>query len=332
MAYPYNEKDMPRRIDWDARIGRRLRLRDLHVFFAVVQSGSMAKAAAHLHITQPAVSKTISELETALAVRLFDRSPQGVEPTMYGRALLACGSAVFDELKQGIRNIEFLADPSLGELRIGCVESLSATVVPLMILRFSKQYPRVVVHVDDLTAPLDFSGLRDRKYDCVIARSHRDEHSMDDLNVETLFDDKLVVAAGAHSRWARRRKIDLAELADEPWILARPGSWNYACVVEAFQARGLEVPKPSLVSISIALRTRLLAAGPYLTVFANSVMRINADRYDLVVLPIDLPAQPWPVEIVKLRNRTLSPVVERFIACAREVSKSFAHQPRVRRS
>ena len=322
---------MSRRIDWDARIGRRLRLRDLHVFFAVVQSGSMAKAAAHLHVTQPAVSRAIGELEAALSVRLFDRSPQGVEPTMYGRALLSCGSAVFDELRQGIRNIEFLADPTVGELRIGCVESLSATVLPATILRFSKEHPRVTVHVDDLTAPIDFSGLRDRIYDCVIVRSHQYECSMDDLSVETLFEDKLIVAAGAHTRWARRRKIDLAELANQPWILGRPGSWSYSCVAEAFEARGLEIPKPSLVSLSLALRAQLLGVGPYLTALANSVMRINADRYGLVVLPIDLPPRPWPVLIVKLRNRSLAPVVERFITCAREVIKSVAHDPRARR-
>src|SRR4051794_34213741 len=107
---------MTRAIDWETRIGRRLRLRDLHVFFAVVQSGSMAKAATHLNVTQPSVSKAIGDLEAALAVRLFDRSPQGVEPTMCGRALLTCGTIVFDELRQGIRNIEFLTDPTAGEL------------------------------------------------------------------------------------------------------------------------------------------------------------------------------------------------------------------------
>ena len=99
---------MVRPVDWDNRIGRRLRLRDLHVFFAVVQAGSMAKAAAHLRIKQPSVSKAIGDLEATLGVRLFDRSPQGVEPTMYGRALIKCGTVVFDELKQGIRTIEVL--------------------------------------------------------------------------------------------------------------------------------------------------------------------------------------------------------------------------------
>lgn len=81
--------------DWEARIGRRLRLRDLHVFFAVVRSGSMAKAASRLRVTQPAVSKAIADLEATLGVRLFDRSPQGVQPTRYGDALVKCGTVCF---------------------------------------------------------------------------------------------------------------------------------------------------------------------------------------------------------------------------------------------
>src|SRR5262245_61513677 len=136
---------------WDSRIGRRVRLRDLHVFFAVVQAGSMAKAAAQLRITQPSVSKTISDLETELGVKLFDRSAKGVLPTMYGTELIRCGSAVFDELRQGIRSIEFLADPTRGELRIGCVAGITSTLVlTRAIERFRQQYPRVLLHVDDV--------------------------------------------------------------------------------------------------------------------------------------------------------------------------------------
>ena len=93
-------------------------LRDLHVFFIVAQRGSMAKAAVELRITQPAVSRVIADLEHALRVRLLDRSPQGVEPTIYGRALLKRGLVVFDELKQAIRDIDFLTNPYVGEIRV----------------------------------------------------------------------------------------------------------------------------------------------------------------------------------------------------------------------
>jgi DNA-binding transcriptional LysR family regulator len=86
-------------------------------FLAVVETGSMAKAADELAISRPVVSRTISDLEHTLGVRLVDRTPKGVEPTLYGRALLKRSRAVFDELRQGVNEIEALADPDAGELR-----------------------------------------------------------------------------------------------------------------------------------------------------------------------------------------------------------------------
>ena len=327
---------MLRKIDWEGQIGRRLKMRDLHVFFTVAQQGSMGKAAAQLGVSPPTVSEVIADLEHGLGVKLLDRSSHGVEPTIYGHALLKRGLAAFDELKQGIRDIEFLSDPTSGELRIGCSEPVSAAILPPIVHRFMQQYPRVILHVNDVPPPTrDLAGLRDRKHDLVLNRLvmplERDPLE-DDLNVEVLFDDPLVVVAGIRTRWARRRKIDLAELIDEPWILAQPGTWNYTCVAEAFQARGLDMPKVSLITISVALRTYLLAHSPYIGAFQRSLMRLNADHYALKMLPVDLPVRPSPVVIATLKNRTLSPVAHRFIACAREVARSMVSKPPTRKS
>jgi DNA-binding transcriptional LysR family regulator len=144
---------MPKIADWDEQIGRRLRLRDLRVLFEVMQSGTLAKAALQLRVSQPAVSQVIADLEHALGVKLFDRSSRGVEPTLYARALLARGRAAFDELRQGIRDIEFLANPTAGELTIAYPESLSLTVLPQLIERFSEKHPRVVIRGDIVAAP-----------------------------------------------------------------------------------------------------------------------------------------------------------------------------------
>src|SRR5712675_2134899 len=155
---------MLRKIAWESQIGRRLKLRDLHVFSTVVQHGSMAKAARHLGVSHPAVSEVIADLEHALGVRLLDRSARGIEPTVYGDALLKRSVAVFDELKQSIRDIEFLSDPATGELRIACVEGLWYTFLPEIMRRFLERYPRVRVHADLTLHASEFSGLRERKY------------------------------------------------------------------------------------------------------------------------------------------------------------------------
>jgi len=102
------------------RIGLRMKLHDLHVLMAVVQAGNMSKAAALLNTTKPAISRSSAELERTVGVRLLDRNSQGVEVTEYGRALLDGGTAAFDDLRQAVKNINFLADPTAGEVRIGC--------------------------------------------------------------------------------------------------------------------------------------------------------------------------------------------------------------------
>jgi DNA-binding transcriptional LysR family regulator len=315
---------MAPKIDWESQIGRRLRLRDLYVLHTVVQHGSMAKAAVQLGVSQPAVSEVIADLEQALGVRLLDRSSRGIEPTTYGNALLKRSITVFDELKQSIRDIEFLADPTAGEVKIACPLAIAFTIIPHVIERFVKRYPRVVVHFDEVasaSATRDFRELRERKYDLILGRGsslEAEQPSADELNIECLFDDQLVIAAGAQSKWAaRRRKIDLAELIEEPWIMQAPHTWNHRNLAEACHARGLATPRASLVTLSMSVITHFLADGQFITAMPRSVAYFKS----LKVLPVDLPVRPWPVNTVTLKNRTLSPVVERFIACAREVTR-----------
>jgi DNA-binding transcriptional LysR family regulator len=315
------ESLMTRGTDLDSRVGRSLRLRDLHAFFLVCQRGSMAKAAAQLGVSQPAVSELIARLEQTLRVRLLDRSPQGVEPTKYGRVLLQRGFVAFDELKQSIRDIEFLADPTLGELRIGCPESISSGALQPIIRKFKRDYPRVVLHIEEVNAPtLELPALRSRSLDLVFARLIRPPSGdpfANDLSIETLFEDELAVVAGKDSKWARRRGIDLAELVAEPWTLTAPGTWTHSMLAEAFQARGTAMPELDLVTFSVHVRANLVANGSFVTALPASFLSFNADRFSLKVLPIDLPVRPWPVTLITLKGRALSPVAERFIECAR---------------
>src|SRR5215467_7329229 len=135
---------MAKPLDWESRIGRRVRLRDLHVLFAVAQHRSMVAAGAQLGISQSAVSQAIAALEDALKVRLLDRTPRGAATTMYADALIRRGRAAFEELRLGVKDIEFLADPTAGEVRIACSESISAGILPPIIERLSKRHPRMV--------------------------------------------------------------------------------------------------------------------------------------------------------------------------------------------
>jgi DNA-binding transcriptional LysR family regulator len=305
------------------RIGRRMKLQDLHVLMTVVQAGSMGKAAQRLNTVQPAISRSIAELEHALGVRLLDRHRQGVEPTEYGRALLDCGVAVFDDLRRGVKNIEFLADPTAGEVRIGSSAFLAESFASAVIDRLSRRYPRIVFHLMAAQSETLHRELSERNVDLLITR-RLGLFTEEQFGFEILYDDSYVVVAGAQNPWARRRRIELAELMSESWTLPPPENALGSVFREAFRAGGLDYPRATVLTILPAVRISLLATGRFLTIFPASVLRFPVKRPELKVLPVELPTARVPIGIVTLKNRTLGPVAQFFIDSARDVAKTYA--------
>jgi DNA-binding transcriptional LysR family regulator len=309
-------------MDWTDRIGRRVRLRDLHIVLAVAERGSMAKASAHLAISHPVVSKTITDLERTLGVQLFDRNTKGVDLTVYGRALLKCGVAVFDEMRQGLKQIEFLTHPNSGDLGIGCTEIAVAGILPGIIDRFLKKYPAVnlrMVLTD--TAMLEFNELRDRKVELQIGRMPK-SFPNDELMAEPLFDEPFLAVAGARSPWSRRPRLKLADLAEAPWVLPPYDSVPGALIREIFVAAGVPPPRPSVATLSIELTSKVLSAGRYVGLLPRSVVRFSAKRAGLTTLPVRFDDPHIAVGIVTVKNRTLSPLAGQFIECARELASA----------
>jgi DNA-binding transcriptional LysR family regulator len=322
---------MAKSIPWDQQIGRRLRLRDLFVFLTVADCGSMGKAGAKLGVSTPSVSEVVAALEHVLGARLLDRSPKGVVTTPYGDALLMRARAAFDELRQGVRDIEFIGDAQAGELRIGCPESITAGFLLPILQRLTAAYPRVRYDVRQVQQPtVDYPELRERKVDVVLARwghDPRKDEINSELAVEMLFDDPFFLVVGQKSKWARRRKVELADLVEEPFIIPAVDAWGGALVAEAFRQHGLLPPNAVVSTLSIPLRNELIGSGRFITLLTRSVVRTFGERYALKVLPIELPAHRSPIGIVMLKNRTLGPVVKLFIDCAREVAATLAGGP-----
>jgi DNA-binding transcriptional LysR family regulator len=278
------------------------------------------------------ISKVISDLEHVLGVRVLDRDRHGAEPTIYGRALLNRGLAAFDELRQGVKDIEFLLDPTAGELRIGATEPIIAGLLPAIIDQLSRRHPRILFRVTRVVTDLQeyHQSLRKREFDLLVGRLPRSAED-NDLEVCLLFDEPLMVAAGEASPWLRRRRIQLAELAEEPWVLPEAGHLLGMLLTDLFRACGLELPKRGVVCNSISMNNALLATGRYLAVYSSSLLQLSAKRLAIKVLPVDLPPQPSRVGIVTLKNRTPNPIAKLFTDCARDITKSLSTPPRVRR-
>jgi len=318
---------MPKVTQWERAIGGRIRLRDLFVFLTVIECGSMSRAAARLGVSTPSVSELVADLEHAVGVRLLDRSNRGVVATPFGEALRLRGQAAFDELRQGMRDIESIADPGSGEVRIGCPESAAAFLV-FVIEQVSRRYPRMRFVTRQVRAPtVEFPELLSRDSDLVLARlvsAPLQGRLGENFDAEVLFDDPFSAVVGSRSKWARRRRIDLSELAKERWILPSLDVLAGLILQDAFRARGLKAPEPHIETFSILLRNTLPVRGDYISVLPRSALRLSAERYGLKELPIALSSpRSSPLAIVTLKNRSLTPAVRVFIECAREAAKQF---------
>jgi DNA-binding transcriptional LysR family regulator len=171
--------------------------------------------------------------------RLLDRGPKGVSPTLYALALIARARAAFNELEQSLRDVENLADPTAGQLHVAGSEPIISGIFPAVIDNLSGQYPKFTFHVRQAFTDLpEYRFLRERQVELIVGRIPRLETQID-LTVDTLFADPLLVCAGVASRWARRRSISLAELIDEPWVIAPPDHYIGSLHANLFAANGL---------------------------------------------------------------------------------------------
>lgn len=306
-------------MDETGRIERRIGLHNLRVLKTVIEVGTMGKAARLLATSQPAVSRAISELEQAFGVRLLDRNAKGVEPTAYGRALFKRGTAVFDELRQGIRDIQALSDPTAGDLTIGASIAIAEGFVCSIITRLLQRYPRLRFQVHATDTATSYQDLLTRKVDLAIVHLIHPP-SQELMNVEVLLQDPHVVIAGADNPLTRRRRITLAQLTDEPWVFPLSDQPYGSVVEEAFLTQGLAVP-PAVVNSTLPLRTSLLMTGRYLSMVPRVVAQFPPKNRLLKVLPVSLPGTARPLALLTLKNRTLNPFASLFADSVRDAAK-----------
>jgi DNA-binding transcriptional LysR family regulator len=294
---------------WNDRIGRRIKLSDLHIFLAVAQNGSMAKAADALAMSHPVVSRSIGDLEHALGVQLLERNRRGVTLTEYGRAILSRSHAAFDELRQGVLDIEFISDPTAGVVRVGTTPPLGASFVFAVVDRLGRQYPQIVFEVlGEGGMALQQQNLIERRVDLLIYRKWR-AFPENELRFEHLFESPYVVAAGAKNPWSERRRLKLSALINEKWALPQPRDSEFGqFVLDAFRAGGLAFPHATVTAEGIELRANLLRTGRYLSIIPEFWLQFPEPHPFIGKLPVELPVTGGPIGIITLKNRTPSPV------------------------
>ena len=199
-----------------------------------------------------------------------------------------------------------------------------AGLLPTIIDRLSRQYPKLALHVIEGEPPeLQDRHLRNHDIDLMIGRLPSPTPAAD-TQVQVLLHESGVVVAGFNNPWARRRKIRLAELINERWCLppreSFPGGW----IAKAFHASGVEVPRAGVTVYSILMQTALLSTGRFLSFLPATMLHFSAKRLSMKVLPVEMPVQMWPIGIITLRDRTPNPAQRLLVECALEVARPLA--------
>ena len=304
------------------QVQRRIRLRDLETLATVVQAGSMRKAAQLMHLSQPAISRSIRDLEQAVGCELLQRGRSGIEPTPFGQALVRRGRGVFDELQGALRELAQMADPGSGEVHLACMETLHAGLVGACVESLLARHPRMRIVLESGQAP-DLIGvfLMQRLVDFTVARPTETPLPPGVVG-EALFHDVPRVLVGRASPHFRRRKLRLADLAGDHWVLGRTELLAMSPVARAFADAGLPMPERVTASGSLHTRYRLLDTGRCVTVVPHSLLPFANQGERFRVLPIEMPAWAFPTMILTLRQRVLSPAAHLFIDHLRERARS----------
>lgn len=309
-------------MQWDDRIGRRLRLKDLHTLQTIAEVGSMAKASGRLALSQPAISKAIADMERTVGAALLDRSSRGVELTEGGRLLVDRTRAVFDELRQGVTDIVQMSDPAQGVVRIGTTEPVTA-VVSEIIDHLAGKYPGIKYHVVVGDRDALEHALRERSLDVALTR-WAPSPIADDLATEVLFRSSLAVMANRrHPLLRGDRKLKLADLMDAQWTLSPPDSFLGRTGVELFRKHNLPLPPTMVTTISIYMRLNLLASSRFITLLPMQILRHPSSSAWLRALNVDLGDTTAPIAELTLKGRRPGGAVKLFQQASRDVCKAL---------
>jgi DNA-binding transcriptional LysR family regulator len=247
--------------------------RRLRHFLTVYEHGSVGRAAEVLNLTQPALSKSLHQLEDELGVKLFDRTPLGVVPTVYGRTLSHHAKVIQSELHSAERELAHLTGARKGEVIVGIGPSIATRIMPEATMRLHAERPGIQLTVIEGLADDHIPALRRGEIDLAIGNWPL--VSDPNLAAETLMSDDVVVVAGARHPLAGKT-VQLAELLEYPWALpSRSQIWR-AQLDELFVAKGLAPPPPRVVAANAAAFLRALVQhGDYLSFLPRQVVALE---------------------------------------------------------
>ncbi len=302
-------------IDWYLQVN--LKARHLRLLVALDDFGNLKQVADISHVTVPAVSKALSELEKGLGLELFNRTAQGLRPTAYGECLIRHARVLLTGIHQMRDELKALGSGVGGKIHIGVLPASTPVLLPQALAELKQRSPATHVLVTEGNINSLLSELWQGRLDMVVGRLPV-RNSVDGFEEKELLSEPVMLMTGHHHPLAKRKRLKWADLNSYPWVLPPAGSLLRDPLERTLERHGVALPGNYLETLSIHLARAYLQITDSIAVMAATVA--NDVSQPLAVLPLTLPGLVRPAGVLWNKNRGLTPGARLMISCLEDVA------------
>lgn len=304
---------------WFIRV--RLKPRQLLLLVTIDELGNIHRAAEELGMTQPAASKLLKELESALEVSLFDRLPRGMRPTWYGEIMIRHAKMTLANLATAHDEITSLKAGLSGQVAVGCIMPAGISLLPLTVARLKSHYPLLQMRVELDSSDALLAQLNDSKLDIAVARlfEHHDKSAFD---FEPLAEEAICVVAKRGHPLTRKRKLKLADMTALSWILPTGRVIRHRFDM-VFRGLGIDPPQNVVSTPSLPVTISLLQHADMVATVPIEVAQQYREHGMVELVPIEFPLKMDAYGIITLRNRLLSPAAQTMLKALRATASEI---------
>jgi DNA-binding transcriptional LysR family regulator len=290
----------------------RLKMRQLLLLSALGDHGHLGRSAAQVGMTQPAASKLLNDLESALGVQLFERSRRGMAPTLYGQTMVRFARGLLADMDAVREELLAMADGAVGTLTVGLMTSTASQRIPHAVVTLLAQHPGIRVSLMEGSHAMLMDALKRGDLDMVLGRV-MGGGALDDVDLDILYEDEFVIVCGPRHPLLKAKKLRWSDLTKEQWILPHSTTPLRQRLEFLFMEQAGERPRNALESVSVLTNLALLQQSKMLTVMSADVVRQFSDSGMVRALPVAVPGLFGPVALITRANRRPSPVTDAFI-------------------
>lgn len=291
-------------LDWYIRT--HLKLRHLQLLVALDDLRSVGKVASYLHVSQPAVSKSLSELELNLGLKLFSRTVHGMTPTAYGSSLVSYAKRILAELGKARDELRALASGIQGKVTVGALPAATLATLPKSIAHLKKHSPETAIAIIEGTMDQLRPKLKEGEIEVIIGLIPM-RSSMVDMEVIPLYHDPMVLATGSHHHLAKKRHVSWLDLQHIPWILPPHSSLVRVPIEEEFRRQNMVLPADYIESLSTMTNIGILQHSDTVAFLPYEVAHHYVGLGVLAILPQSIPGLVRQIGIMYMKEHVLSP-------------------------